>query len=321
MKRFFKQTLTVIRRFYDGLLSGLIYIGIGLTLFMVLCICASVFLRHTDYSFGWGLEASEYILIITTFFATGWLLKTGGHIRVDILSSLIKGKKQEIYNGIVYVVVALVCLIFTVGGAVTAWDAFVAGTLQIKVYTFPKWILISFVPFGGFFLFVESVRLAYRSFGKKVVLIVDDEIDIVETFQELMKDYRVHKALDFKTANQMLKRNYYDAVVLDIMGVRGLELLKISVEKGYATIMLTTHALSPEALRDSLRTGAVAFVPKEEMSNIELFVHDAIVMSQEDARANFYRRLGSYFDQRFENDWKQQRSFWTDLRQPKDRVS
>jgi TRAP-type C4-dicarboxylate transport system permease small subunit len=318
MKTFFKQTQIVLGKLYDGLLAGLIYIGIGLTLFMVLCISASVFLRRTEYSFGWGLEASEYILIITTFFATGWLLRSGGHIRVDIVSNFFKGKKQQIYNGIVYVIVALVCLVFTVGGAVTTWEAFVGGTLQIKVYTFPKWILISLVPFGGFFLFVESARLAYRNFRKKSILIVDDETDIVESLEELLKDYNVEKAFDFKTAYEMLERNYYDAVILDIMGVKGFDLLKMSSKKGYATIMLTAHSLNPEALQESLEMGAVAFVPKEEMSNIGLFVDDAIIMTQKDARANFYLRLGSYFEHRFQTDWKQQEGIWAEIRQLRD---
>jgi len=321
MKTFFKQTLIVLGKLYDGLLAGLIYIGIGLTLFMVLCISASVLLRRTEYSFGWGLEASEYILIITTFFATGWLLKSGGHIRVDILSNFIKGKKQQIYNGIVYVIVALVCLVFTVSGAVTTWEAFVGGTLQIKVYTFPKWILISLVPFGGFFLFVESVRLAYKHFKGRRILIVDDEIDVIDTLQELLQEYHVHKAIDFRTASAMLKHNSYDAVVLDIMGVQGFDLLKMAVKNGFPTIMLTSHSFNPNALKKAMKWNAVSFVPKEEMSDIGLFVDDAIIMTQEDARVNFYQRLGSYFDHRFETDWKQQKELWAEVRQVRDSES
>ena len=106
-----KRALRIVEKIYNAFVNGIVYIAIGLILFMMLCISISVFLRRTQYAFGWGLEASEYILIILTFFGTGWLLKTGGHTRVDIIPNAIKGRAQELYNGLIFSIVAIVCLV------------------------------------------------------------------------------------------------------------------------------------------------------------------------------------------------------------------
>lgn len=307
-----KRALEFIIRAYNGCINGLVYIGVGLTLFMVLIISASVFLRNTRYSFGWGLEASEYILIITTFLAAGWLLRTGGHIGVDIIPNFIKGRTQDLYNGFIYSIVAIVCLVFTMTGTFTAWDAFVSGTLQVRMYTFPKWILISLIPIGGFVLFVESVKLAYMNFRGKLILIVDDEVDILDTLKEFLKDYKVHEAENFSTASEKLAHNVYDVVILDIMGVKGLDLLKMSIENDFPTIMLTSHAFNIETFKKSMKTGAVSFMPKTEIENIELYVSDALTMSREDARLSFYRRLGSFLDYRFGAGWGKDADFSTE---------
>ncbi len=48
---------------------------------------------------------------------------------------------------------------------------------------------------------------------------------------------------------KFLESKPYDVVILDIMGVRGFDLLELSVKKGLKVAMLTAHALSPEASR------------------------------------------------------------------------
>ncbi|MFH1488670.1 MAG: TRAP transporter small permease subunit [Pseudomonadota bacterium] len=310
-----KHALKIIEKMYNGLVTGIVYIAISLTLFMVLCISFSIFLRRTPFSFGWGLEASEYILIIITFFGTGWLLKTGGHISVDIIPNAIRGRTQDIYNGVIYSIVAMVCLVLTISGFSTGWEAYVAGTLQIKVYTFPKWILISLVPFGGFFLFVESAKLSYGYFAGKTILIVDDEEDIIESLRELLTGYRIHIAMDFAAASEKLRDRVYDAVVLDITGVRGHDLLRLSTERGFPTIMLTANALNPDALKKSMQLGAVSFLPKDEMGNIAGFLQDALTMKKKDARVEFYVRLVPYFDRRFGNGWDKNEAFWSEARE------
>ena len=97
--------------------------------------------------------------------------------------------------------------------------------------------------------------------GKRI-LIVDDEPDILDTLKELLDMCLIDTAPNFETAQKFLKRGSYDAAILDIMGVKGYDLLGLTKEKNIPSLMLTAHALSPDNLVKSLKKGAHSYVPK-----------------------------------------------------------
>lgn len=301
-----KALLKATEELYERSLELSVRVASLLLLAMVVYISASVFLRRTGFALGWTLEVTEYTLIVTTFLGAGWALRNGGHIVMDMVPSALRGRSQEIYGAATFGIVALVCLGFTVTGVASALDAYARGTLQVKVYTFPKWILISVVPLGGVFLIVESVRKMVRFIRGKMVLVVDDEPDVAATVRDLLPGYVVEVATDFPTARTKIRRHLYDAVILDIMGVQGLELLKLSVEKAMPTVMLTAHAVNQDALTSSLRDGAVSFLPKEHMSDIGLFIDHAITLDRDEARSQFFMRLMPYFDLQFGDQWRRE---------------
>jgi C4-dicarboxylate transporter DctQ subunit len=160
-----EKAISVLVHIYNYLRDGLAVISGLLVVAMVLYVSASVFLRHTPYPIGWGLEVAEYSLIILTFFSAGWLLKNRGHTRIDILLDLIKKPRtRSVINGILYGITAAITLFLMIFGAIVTWENYLSGTLQVKVYTFPKWMLCIIIPIGFFFLVIESVKMAYNYF-------------------------------------------------------------------------------------------------------------------------------------------------------------
>ena len=147
----------------------------------------------------------------------------------------------------------------------------------------------------------------------KVVLVVDDEQDITDTVEEMLDMCLVYKADNFETARQYLMNYTYDCVILDIMGVDGFELLKMSVKRGFPTVMLTAYALTPEALEKSIRLGAVSFLPKEKMSELDVFIEDVVLGKGKPVWAKLFDRLGSFFNKRFGPDWKKRNAFFDDF--------
>jgi DNA-binding NtrC family response regulator len=148
----------------------------------------------------------------------------------------------------------------------------------------------------------------------KTVLVVDDEPDILEILGEFLDMCVLHKAGDYNTAVQYLSDNRYDAVVLDIMGVNGFDLLKISEARGFPTVMLTAHAATPEALKRSIEMGAVSFIPKERMTELRGLLEDVV---QGGGKRLWWlsslERLDEYFDKRFGADWKEKDRFFKDF--------
>lgn len=147
----------------------------------------------------------------------------------------------------------------------------------------------------------------------KVVLVVDDEPDVLDTVAEELDMCIVHKAQDFSTGHQYILSYTYDIVILDIMGVNGFELLKSSVSRGFPTVMLTAHALTPEALKKSIKLGAVSFLPKERISDLREFLMEVVVNGQKPLWIQFFDKLGSYFNKRFGPDWKEKDLFFKEF--------
>ena len=149
-----------------------------------------------------------------------------------------------------------------------------------------------------------------RLLKNKVILVVDDEPDILDAIAEQLDMCRIYRAKDYEIAMQLLAGFKFDIVILDIMGVRGFELLKKSVSKGFPTVMLTAHALTPEALKESIRLGAVSFLPKEMMAELDTYLVDVITQSKKMVWKNQIDKLSEYFDRQFGADWKEKDEFF-----------
>jgi len=147
----------------------------------------------------------------------------------------------------------------------------------------------------------------------KVILVVDDEPDVLETVEEELDMCLIHKAADYDTALQYLLSYTYDIVILDIMGVNGFELLKTAVSREFPTVMLTAHALSPDSLKKSIKLGAVSFLPKEKMSELTSFLDDVVLGEGKPVWEKLFDKLGGYFSKRFGPDWKEKDRFFKEF--------
>ena len=128
----------------------------------------------------------------------------------------------------------------------------------------------------------------------KLVLVVDDEKDVLDSVAETLEMCTVHKVGDYETALQYLLSYSYDIVVLDIMGVNGFELLKVAVKRGFPAVMLTAHALTPESLKKSIRLGAVSFLPKERMGDLVEHLEDVVLEAANRPGRSFSTRWESF---------------------------
>ena len=147
----------------------------------------------------------------------------------------------------------------------------------------------------------------------KVVLIVDDEVDVTETVAEVLDMCFMHKANDYDTARQYLLSYTFDIVILDIMGVNGFELLKLSVKRGFPTVMLTAYALTPEALEKSIKLGAVSFLPKEKMGELDEFLADVVLKGGQPVWEKLFDKLGGFFNKHFGPDWRERNRFFDEF--------
>ncbi len=150
----------------------------------------------------------------------------------------------------------------------------------------------------------------------KKILVVDDEPDILETLEELLYTCSVDAASSFEQAIDLLKKNTYDAAVLDIMGVKGYEILKVTNKFGIPSLMLTAHALTADNLKQSIEKGADAYVPKDKLVDISIYVADVLTAREQGktSHTKWFSSLLPVFDKLFGDGWREtDKNFWDEF--------
>ena len=158
----------------------------------------------------------------------------------------------------------------------------------------------------------------------KIILAVDDEPDVLTVLEEEILEAapkcKYEKATTYEVAADKLRLNTYDVVILDIMGVRGFDLLELAVNRSFKVAMLTAHSLSPEALKRAFDMKARAYLPKEKLGQIVPFLEDLFKYEYLPGWKRLYEKLKDFFDSKFESDWEKKTGLnwqeWGNLRTP-----
>jgi len=151
--------------------------------------------------------------------------------------------------------------------------------------------------------------------GKKV-LAVDDEPDILDSLKEILDNCDVQTATTFESAKDLLENGRFDAAILDIMGVRGFDLLDIATAKKIPALMLTAHGLNPDNLVGAIRLGAKSYIPKDRINEIDLYLQEVLLATEKGVEkpGGWFARLSSFFDERFGEGWKNKdKKFWREF--------
>jgi CheY-like chemotaxis protein len=154
--------------------------------------------------------------------------------------------------------------------------------------------------------------------GKKI-LAVDDEPDVLMILEDELlgaaPNCKYEKATTYEAAADRLKSQTYDLVILDIMGVRGFDLLELAVSRNLKVAMLTAHALTPEALKRSFEMKAQAYLPKEKLGEIVSFLEDVLTYEYLPGWKRLIMKLDGFFTEKFKNmKEKSGFNFWVEMR-------
>ncbi|HGY12521.1 MAG: response regulator [Deltaproteobacteria bacterium] len=118
------------------------------------------------------------------------------------------------------------------------------------------------------------------------VLLIDDEIEFVETLAERLelRGYTSKIAQDGESGISMIANESFDVVILDLMmpGLSGLDTLRQikEIDKALPVIMLTGHGSTKDGM-EGMRMGAVDFLMKpldinELLEKIKLALNESL---------------------------------------------
>ncbi len=151
----------------------------------------------------------------------------------------------------------------------------------------------------------------------KRILAVDDEPDVLEVLKKEIAWAAPASVVDtaesFERARELLASWTYDLVILDIMGVRGFDLLELATNRDYPipTVMLTAHSFSPESLKKSIELGARAYLPKETLGALVPFLEEVLTYEYGPVWKRLLRELGGVFSKEWGPYWRTpDATFW-----------
>ena len=151
------------------------------------------------------------------------------------------------------------------------------------------------------------------------ILAVDDEVDVLDMLEEEILEVCPNCIFDrsptHEEAFEKITSGTYDLVILDIMGVRGFDLLELAASRDLPVVMLTANALNPEALKRSIEMGARAYLPKEKLGEIVPFLEDVLKESDPSyGWGHLITKLEEFFNDRWGEFWKKgEEEFWREL--------
>jgi TRAP-type transport system small permease protein len=147
--------------------SLMILCGVGGALLfaaMALLVCADVLMRNLGMgNISWGVEMTEYMLMVATFMAAPWLLYLNDHIRVDIVVRGVPAPVARMLELVTDLFGFVVCAVLAWQSVVVAQDAAAQGGMVFKVLIFPEWWLNVPMAFSCTLLAVEFARRFQRS--------------------------------------------------------------------------------------------------------------------------------------------------------------
>ena len=149
-----------LSRLYGRLIDALAVLACVLLFLMMLMICADVLLRNVAIfprirGLEWSNEISENMLYLVTMLAAPWILRNGGHIRVDILLLAIPKKIAWYCEWVVDALALVCCAIMMFYGWSAAAASFKSGSITIKTLATPEWWSLAPLPVAFLLLFIE----------------------------------------------------------------------------------------------------------------------------------------------------------------------
>jgi TRAP-type C4-dicarboxylate transport system permease small subunit len=154
----------MVARAWDRLIDALAFLAALLIGAMALYVSYDVVVRYFfNAPTSWSNDLTEYSLVWATFLVAPWLVRSGGHVRIDLLCEQLPTRVSRALAVAVSIAAAIVCLIGAWQTGIETWDYFRRDITIAKVWAVPQWLPYAAMPLGFALMSVEFLRAALRA--------------------------------------------------------------------------------------------------------------------------------------------------------------
>ena len=105
---------------------------------------------------------TEYALLYFTMAAAPWLVRTRGHIIVEVLHARLGPASRSIVDKLILAICLIVSVIVCVLATILMVEAWQRGEVEIRSLNMPRWLLFGPLAVGFGLMATEFLRLAIR---------------------------------------------------------------------------------------------------------------------------------------------------------------
>ena len=148
-------------QFINGILSKItFFIAMAIVCVMVLALSASALTRYiSGHGFDWFIELPPALVSWVVFPMLGPLLKTGNHIEVDFVSTVLSAKSIKYVKFSVYLISFISSFIFFKAGLEATLLFYNLGQMMELEIDVPIWIMFLSFPVGFIIMGLFSLEL------------------------------------------------------------------------------------------------------------------------------------------------------------------
>ena len=148
-------------QFINGILSKItFFIAMAIICVMVLALSASALTRYiSGHGFDWFIELPPALVSWLVFPMLGPLLKTGNHIEVDFVSTILSAKSIKYVKFSVYLISFISSFIFFKAGLEATLLFYNLGQMMELEIDVPIWIMFLSFPVGFIIMGLFSLEL------------------------------------------------------------------------------------------------------------------------------------------------------------------
>jgi C4-dicarboxylate transporter DctQ subunit len=156
------KIVKLIMASFDRIMNALAFVAGILANLLMLGISAEVITRYVFRTPLLGMvEASEIIMLYIAFLGAAWLLRSDGHVCMDVIINRLKPRPKGLLNSVTSVIGAAIAFVLFWYGTGVTYNLFLKGTMESGNLEIQKGYVMLIIPLGSLLLFIQFLRRAY----------------------------------------------------------------------------------------------------------------------------------------------------------------
>ncbi|QDL90329.1 TRAP transporter small permease [Paroceanicella profunda] len=96
----------------------------------------------------WAVNTVEYGMLHITFLALPWLVRTRGHVCVELVLTYLPARARTAWELALHAISALICFYLAYRSGLSLADTIAKGSYEVRSFDMPMWMLFASMPAG-----------------------------------------------------------------------------------------------------------------------------------------------------------------------------